>query len=117
MAAPRARLSFDRIRHSKGGAKPGEVRPRNAGVMQSGFSVFRRGDTLNDGLDKLIALRGSLENVTVDNNSLLGMSVSSQRWNSPISQTGRSDRAFGMRSPRRRAHAREDFKERDDRIG
>ena len=37
---------FDRVRHSKGGNKPGEVRPRMQEAMQSGFGVFRRGDTL-----------------------------------------------------------------------
>ena len=67
MAIGEALQRFDPIRHSKGGAKPGEVRPQMQEVMQSGFSVFRRGDTLKEGLDKLIALRGALENVTVDN--------------------------------------------------
>ena len=44
---------FDRTRHSKGGNKPGEVRPLMQEVMQSGFGVFRRGDTLKEGLKKL----------------------------------------------------------------
>jgi succinate dehydrogenase / fumarate reductase, flavoprotein subunit len=39
--------------------------------MQSSFGVFRHGDTLKEGLDKLIALRDSLERVTVDDDSLL----------------------------------------------
>src|SRR5258708_6171792 len=53
----RALRRFDRIRQSKRGNKPGEVRPRMQEVMQSSFSVFRRGDTLKEGLDKLTALR------------------------------------------------------------
>src|ERR1700743_2880547 len=47
--APRergARARFDGSRHSKGGNKPGEIRPLMQEVMQSGFAVFRRGDTL-----------------------------------------------------------------------
>src|SRR5204863_8064041 len=36
-AEERAMQRFDRIRHSKGGDKPGEIRPQ----MQSGFAVFR----------------------------------------------------------------------------
>ena len=67
----RALDRFDRIRHSKGGNKPGEVRPMMQDAMQSHFSVFRRGDTLKEGLDKLIALRDPLEQVTVDDGSLL----------------------------------------------
>ena len=47
---------FDRLRHSKGGNKPGEIRPLMQEVMQAGFGVFRRGDTLNDALKKLTAL-------------------------------------------------------------
>ena len=39
--------------------------------MQSGFAVFRRGDTLQEGLKKLEALRDPLERVTVDDDSLL----------------------------------------------
>jgi succinate dehydrogenase / fumarate reductase, flavoprotein subunit len=41
---------FDRVRHSKGGNKPGEVRQQMQEAMQSHFSVFRRGDTLKEGL-------------------------------------------------------------------
>ncbi len=112
----RALQRFDRIRNSKGGSKPGQVRPRMQEVMQSGFSVFRRGDTLKEGLDKLIALRGPLENVTVDNDSLL--------WNvglvSALELANLADQAVVIahsacaRPESRGAHAREDFKERDD---
>src|ERR1700724_146157 len=47
----RAMQRFDRIRHSKGGNKSGEVRPLMQEAMQDNFSVFRRGDTLKEGLD------------------------------------------------------------------
>src|ERR1700674_1543015 len=62
----RAMQRFDRIRHSKGGNKTGEVRPLMQEAMQSSFAVFRRGDTLKEGLEKLAALRDPLERVTVD---------------------------------------------------
>ena len=55
----------------QGRREAGEVRPLMQEAMQSHFSVFRRGDTLQQGLDKLIALRDPLEEVTVDDNSLL----------------------------------------------
>jgi succinate dehydrogenase / fumarate reductase flavoprotein subunit len=107
---------FDRIRHSKGGNKPGEVRPLMQEVMQTGFSVFRRGDTLQEGLDKLIALRDPLDRVTVDDDSLL--------WNvalvSALELANLADQAFVIahsacnRTESRGAHAREDFKHRDD---
>jgi succinate dehydrogenase / fumarate reductase flavoprotein subunit len=112
----RALQRFDKIRNSKGGNKPGEVRPRMQEVMQAGFSVFRRGDILKDGLDKLVALREPLDNVTVDNDSML--------WNvglvSALELANLADQAVVIahsacaRTESRGAHAREDYKERDD---
>src|SRR6202040_4276944 len=55
VSTERAIERFDRIRQSRGGNKHGEVRPRMQEVMQSNFSVFRRGDTLQEGMDKLAA--------------------------------------------------------------
>jgi succinate dehydrogenase / fumarate reductase flavoprotein subunit len=107
---------FDRARHSKGGNKPGEVRPLMQEVMQSGFSVFRRGDILNEGLDKLKALRDPLDRVTVDDDSLL--------WNvalvSALELANLAEQAVVIahsacaRTESRGAHAREDFPKRDD---
>jgi succinate dehydrogenase / fumarate reductase flavoprotein subunit len=112
----RALQRFDKIRLSKGGNKPGEVRPRMQEVMQSGFSVFRRGDILKDGLDKLVALREPLDNVTVDNDSML--------WNvglvSALELANLAEQAVVIahsacaRTESRGAHAREDYHQRDD---
>src|SRR5580692_2812671 len=62
---------FDRTRSSKGGNTPGEVRQLMQEIMQSHFSVFRRGDTLKEGLEKLTALRDPLRHVAVEDDSLL----------------------------------------------
>ena len=112
----RALGRFDRIRHSKGGHKPGEVRPLMQQVMQSSFSVFRRGDTLKEGLDKLIELRDPLDRVTVDDASLF--------WNvnlvSALELANLADQAVVIahsacaRTESRGAHAREDYHQRDD---
>jgi succinate dehydrogenase / fumarate reductase, flavoprotein subunit len=85
-------------------------------VMQSGFSVFRRGDTLQSGLDKLIELRDGLDRVTVDDPSLL--------WNvsllSALELANLADQALVIahsacnRTESRGAHAREDYHQRDD---
>ena len=109
----RAVARFDRMRRSKGGNKPGEIRPLMQEVMQTGFSVFRRGDTLQDGLNKLNALRDPLERVTVDDDSLL--------WNvalvSALELANLADQAVVIaqsacnRTESRGAHAREDFKQ------
>jgi succinate dehydrogenase / fumarate reductase flavoprotein subunit len=112
----RALDRFDSIRHSKGGNKPGEVRSLMQEAMQSHFSVFRRGDTLQAGLDKLTGLRDPLERVTVDDNSLL--------WNvalvSVLELANLAEQAVVIahsacgRTESRGAHAREDCHQRDD---
>jgi succinate dehydrogenase / fumarate reductase flavoprotein subunit len=112
----RALARFDRIRFSKGGNKPGEIRPLMQQVMQASFGVFRRGDTLKEGLDKLIALRDPISRVTVDDDSLL--------WNvalvSALELANLADQAVVLaysaneRTESRGAHAREDFHQRDD---
>jgi len=112
----RAMQRFDRIRHSKGGNKPGEIRPLMQETMQAGFAVFRRGDTLKEGLSKLEALRGPLDRVTVDDASLM--------WNvslvAALELVNLAEQAVVIahsaceRPESRGAHAREDFKKRDD---
>jgi succinate dehydrogenase / fumarate reductase flavoprotein subunit len=112
----RALERFDRIRHSKGGNKPGAIRPLMQETMQAGFAVFRRGDTLQEGLQKLEALREPLERVTVDDPSLM--------WNvalvSALELANLADQAVVIahsavnRTESRGAHAREDYQKRDD---
>ena len=80
------------------------------------FAVFRRGDTLQEGLDKLEALRDPLERVTVDDDSL--------QWNvalvSALELANLADQAVVIahsavnRTESRGAHAREDYQKRDD---
>jgi succinate dehydrogenase / fumarate reductase flavoprotein subunit len=107
---------FDRTRHSKGGNKPGEVRPLMQAAMQSSFGVFRQEDSLREGLKKLEGLRDPLECVTVDNPSLT--------WNvalvSALELANLTEQAVviahsaGNRPESRGAHAREDYPKRDD---
>ena len=107
---------FDRTRHSKGGNKPGEVRPLMQEAMQSSFGVFRQDDSLREGLKKLEGLRDPLERVTVDNPSLT--------WNvalvSALELANLAEQAVviahsaGNRTESRGAHAREDYPKRDD---
>jgi succinate dehydrogenase flavoprotein subunit len=107
---------FDRIRHSRGGPKPGEVRPLMQEVMQANFGVFRQGDILKEGLNKLTGLRDQLDSVSVGDTSLL--------WNvalvSALELGNLSEQAVVIahsayaRTESRGAHAREDHPRRDD---
>jgi succinate dehydrogenase / fumarate reductase flavoprotein subunit len=85
-------------------------------AMQSGFGVFRRADTLQEGLKKLEDLREPLDRVTVDDPSLM--------WNvalvSALELANLAEQAVVIahsaanRTESRGAHAREDFHKRDD---
>jgi len=107
---------FDRTRYSKGGNKPGEIRPLMQEAMQSGFGVFRREDTLREGMKGLTDLRDPLERVTVDDSSL--------KWNvalvSALELANLAEQAVVIahsavaRTESRGAHARDDFQQRDD---
>src|SRR5882672_44619 len=107
---------FDRTRNSKGGNKPGEIRPLMQEAMQSGFGVFRRDDTLQEGMKRLTDLRDPLERVTVDDPSL--------KWNvalvSALELANLAEQAVVIahsavaRTESRGAHARDDFQQRDD---
>ena len=107
---------FDRIRNSKGGNKPGKIRPLMQETMQAHFAVFRQGDLLEEGVKKLGKLRDPLERVTVDDGSLL--------WNvalvSALELANLAEQAVVIahsaraRTESRGAHAREDYHKRDD---
>src|SRR5246500_4865336 len=107
---------FDRTRPSQDGNQAGEVRPLMQEAIQSGFGVFRRDDSLREGMKKLTDLRDPLERVTVDDPSL--------KWNvalvSALELANLAEQAVVIahsacsRTESRGAHAREDYQKRDD---
>jgi succinate dehydrogenase / fumarate reductase, flavoprotein subunit len=107
---------FDKTRHSKGGNKPGEIRQLMQETMQSGFAVFRRDDTLREGLQGLEKLRDPLERVTVDDSSLMWnvALVSALELANLAEQAVVIARSAYARTESRGAHAREDYQKRDD---
>jgi succinate dehydrogenase / fumarate reductase flavoprotein subunit len=112
----RALQRFDRIRHSKGGSKPGEVRLLIQVTMQEYFGVFRRGDSLKEGLEKLQALREPLQRVSIDYDSLLWnvALVSALELENLAEQAVVIAHSAYARTESRGAHAREDYPKRDD---
>jgi succinate dehydrogenase / fumarate reductase flavoprotein subunit len=84
--------------------------------MQNHAAVFRTGESLEEGVRKLDAVFSSFAEVSVEDRSLI--------WNTDLIETLELDNLLGqalvtMRSAANRkesrgAHAREDFKDRDD---
>jgi succinate dehydrogenase / fumarate reductase flavoprotein subunit len=111
-----ALANFDRLRHAKGASATAEIRLQMQRVMQSDAAVFRTGETLQQGCRKIDAAHDSFADVKVSDRSLV--------WNSDLVETLELQNLLGQavvtmhsaenRKESRGAHAREDYKERDD---
>jgi succinate dehydrogenase / fumarate reductase flavoprotein subunit len=116
-AADLAVSRLDRLRHAKGSRRTAEIRLDMQRVMQNHAAVFRTGETLAEGVVKLGAVYQSFGDVQVTDRSLV--------WNTDLIETLELENLLGQakatmhsaenRKESRGAHAREDYKERDDR--
>ena len=108
---------LDRFRHAKGGTPTAELRRRMQKVMQENCAVFRTGEVLAEGHDRIHAVWGGSDDIAITDRSLI--------WNTDLIETLEYDNLIvqavvtmdsaGNRTESRGAHAREDFATRDDR--
>lgn len=107
---------FDRLRHAAGDSPTAEIRDRMQRTMQTHAAVFRTGDSMAEGIDKMDGIARSFADVDVSDRSLV--------WNSDLVETLElenllecavvSIKAAHNRPESRGAHAREDYPDRDD---
>jgi succinate dehydrogenase / fumarate reductase flavoprotein subunit len=107
---------LDQFRNAKGARGTAEIRLEMQKIMQRDAAVFRTGATLADGVRDLSKTHDSFADVKVADRSLI--------WNTDLVETIELDNLLGQamatvvsaenRKESRGAHAREDFKERDD---
>jgi succinate dehydrogenase / fumarate reductase flavoprotein subunit len=107
---------LDRFRNAKGSIGTAQIRLDMQRVMQTHAAVFRTGESLDEGVQKLEKVVASFADVGVSDRSLI--------WNTDLIETLELDNLLGQavatirsasnRQESRGAQAREDFPDRDD---
>ncbi len=115
-AGAHAVARLDRLRQANGSRPTAEIRLEMQKVMQNHAAVFRTGESLREGVQKLARTVASFADVRVSDRSLV--------WNTDLVETLELDNllcqalatitAAANREESRGAHAREDFPQRDD---
>jgi succinate dehydrogenase / fumarate reductase flavoprotein subunit len=107
---------LDKFRNARGARSTAEIRLEMQKTMQRDAAVFRTGETLREGVAALAKTHASFADVKVADRSLI--------WNTDLVETIELDNLLGQatativsaenREESRGAHAREDFKDRND---
>jgi len=115
-AGENALARLDKLRHASGGTPTSNLRLQMQRTMQDHCAVFRTGEVLQEGVDKLDGIWGSLDDLQVSDRSMI--------WNTDLVETLELDNLMTQavatlgsavnRTESRGAHAREDFPGRDD---
>jgi succinate dehydrogenase / fumarate reductase flavoprotein subunit len=115
-AGENARARLERLRNASGSRSTAAIRLEMQKTMQLDAAVFRTGDTLAKGIERIGAIFASFDDVRVSDRSLV--------WNSDLIETLELENLLlqatatihsaANRTESRGAHAREDFPQRDD---
>ncbi len=107
---------FDSFRNSKGSTKTSELRLSMQKTMQSKCAVFRTEKTLKEGMENIRKPFEGMQDISVSDKSLLFNTdlVETLEFDNLIRQAMTTIDSAYHRKESRGAHAREDFKKRDD---
>ncbi len=107
---------FNKIRYNKGDITTGEIRIEMQKIMQQKCSVFRNHDLISEGIKEFEKIENSMNSINLNDKSLI--------FNTDLTETLELHNLMAQskvtlfsalnRTETRGAHAREDYKERDD---
>jgi succinate dehydrogenase / fumarate reductase, flavoprotein subunit len=107
---------FDKFRHAKGGQPTARLREKMQRAMQDTCAVYRTGEVLKEGVDRMAKVWSEAPDIAIADRSLI--------WNTDLVETLEFDNLMAQavvtvngalnRTESRGAHAREDFPDRDD---
>ncbi len=107
---------LDKIRNAAGTISTSELRSEMQNIMQDHAAVFRTGETLQEGQDKIVATFKKREDLKITDRSLIFNTdlIEALELDNLLYQSVASMASANNRKESRGAHAREDFTERND---
>ena len=107
---------FDKIRYNKGELLTGKIRNSMQEIMQKKCAVFRTHDLISDGINEFDKVESALRDIKVTDKSLIFNTdlTEALELNNLMSQAKVTLHSALNRTESRGAHAREDYRDRDD---